>query len=227
MNGSLDQPGKSHALAVWVHADNPLVRMTLAQLDAVFGAEHRRGAPKTFRNWGDLGLTGDWAGQPIHAYGYDVDTGTAAYFRQTVLAGSRKWNWEALREFKRLEQPDGSVLTADRQIVDAVAGDRYGIGVANLPDPGMRVKAVALAAGDGEAILPTRETVMAQTYPLARTVWAAFNRAPGQPADPGVKEFLAYVLSPEGQGDVARDGGYLPLAAGAGERGASEQAEGK
>ncbi len=34
------------------------------------------------------------------------------------------------------------------------------------------------------------------------------------PVDPKVKEFLRYVLSRQGQQDVARDGGYLPLTPG-------------
>jgi len=36
---------------------------------------------------------------------------------------------------------------------------------------------------------------------------------PGTPIDPNVKEFLRYVLSQEGQAEVARDGKYLPLTA--------------
>jgi ABC-type phosphate transport system substrate-binding protein len=44
--GSLDVPGKSSALVVFVHRDNPLSRLTLAQLDAIFGHERRRRAPE-------------------------------------------------------------------------------------------------------------------------------------------------------------------------------------
>ena len=144
MQGSVDLPGKSHALAVWVNRQNPVPRLTLAQLDSVFGCELRGGAPKRCRTWGDLGLTGEWAGRPIHAYGYDVETGTGAFFRDTVLRGSRKWAWEALTEFRTAAQPGGGVLTADRQIADAVSADPGGIGVGNLPSPGDGVRAVAL-----------------------------------------------------------------------------------
>ena len=51
------------ALAVYVNKDNPLEKLTLAQVDAVFSKTRRRGG-KNASNWGDLGLTGDWAGRP-------------------------------------------------------------------------------------------------------------------------------------------------------------------
>ena len=39
------------------------------------------------------------------------------------------------------------------------------------------------------------------------------DRAPGQPLEPRVKEFLRYILSREGQQDIVDDGRYLPLSA--------------
>lgn len=210
--GSVDLPGKSPALAVWVNRQNPISRLTLAQLDSVFGCELRGGAPRRCRTWGDLGLLGDWARRPIHAYGYDVETGTGAFFRDTVLRGSRKWAWEALKEFRAVNQPGGGVLTADRQIADAVSADPGGIGVGNFPSPGDGVRAVAIAADEGSsATTASRETVVSGTYPLARTAWVYFNREPGTPLNPKVREFLEYVLGPEGQAAVERAGGFLPL----------------
>jgi len=212
--GSLDVPGKSPALAVLVSSDNPVSHLTLAQLDAIFGCERRRGAPGQIRTWGDLGLTGEWADRPIHAYGRDVDTGTAGFFRQAVLKGSRKWNWDELTEFTDKPQPDGSVLDADRQIASALAADRFGIAVSSLHYPDPRVKAVALAEGDGGPYFgPTRDNLIAREYPLTRSIGAYFNRAPGQAIDPKVDRFLRYILSQQGQGDVAREGDYLPLSA--------------
>ena len=48
------------ALAVYVNKDNPLEKLTLAQVDAAFSKTRRRGG-KNAATWGDLGLTGDWA----------------------------------------------------------------------------------------------------------------------------------------------------------------------
>ena len=210
--GSLDVPGKSPALAILVHADNPVSRLTLAQLDAIFGTERRRGAPATVRTWGDLGLTGDWSDRPIHAYGRDVDSGTAGFFRRVVLKNSRKWNWECLTEFSDTIRPDGSILDADRQIAEALAADRFGIAVSNEGERNPALKAIALAEQEpGPYVAPTQETLVAREYPLTRAIGAYFNRAPDRPIDPKIERFLRYILSEPGQGDVAREGDYLPL----------------
>jgi phosphate transport system substrate-binding protein len=207
MTGSLDGPGKSPALALLVHRDNPIAQATLAQLDAVFGCERLRGAPKMARTWGDLGLTGEWADKPIHAYAPDVTSGTMVFFRQVVLKDSRKWNWAQLKEFEDLPSAD-----ADQQIAAAVANDPYGIGVSNLHFADSRVKPLALAeSSDGPAHAATRENLIDRKYPLTRFVSIYLNRAPGKPTDPKLKEFLSYILSPEGQQAVARAGDYLPL----------------
>ena len=41
MTGSLDVPGKSYAPVLFVHKDNPLDKLTLAQADSVFGCGQR------------------------------------------------------------------------------------------------------------------------------------------------------------------------------------------
>ena len=210
--GSLDVPGKTNALVVFVHRDNPLARLTLAQLDAIYGYERRRGAPGNLRTWGDLGLTGEWADRPVNLYGYDAETGTGQYFLQAVLGGSRKMNWEALREFKDLKRSDGSVYSSAEQSLDALRQDRYGMAVSSLRFASRETKAVALAAGpDGPYFQATRETLVAREYPLARTTYAFINRPPGQALEPKVREFLRYIFSREGQADIMREGGYLPL----------------
>src|SRR4030088_3437668 len=56
--GSLDIRNMDFALNVFVHKDNPLGRLTMTEVDGVFGSEHRRG-PRNIRTWGDLGLTGE------------------------------------------------------------------------------------------------------------------------------------------------------------------------
>ena len=57
------------ALAVYVNKDNPLEKLTLAQVDAVFSKTRRRGYKQNVTTWGQLGLTGDWANRPISLYG--------------------------------------------------------------------------------------------------------------------------------------------------------------
>jgi phosphate transport system substrate-binding protein len=214
MNGSLAAPEKSPALVVFVHPDNPLSKLTLAQLDAIFGHEHRRGL-EPIRTWGQLGLGGDWAARQIDLYGPDATSGTGIFFRHAVLHDSRNLNWDRMREFSDEKGADGTVRFAGRRIVDALAGDRFGIAVANLGSAGSQVKALALAAdARGPYVSATAESVESRTYPLTRTAFALFKRPPGKPVDPLIQEFLNYILSDEGQAEVGREGEYLRLPAG-------------
>jgi phosphate transport system substrate-binding protein len=195
--GSLDAPDKSFAPVLFVHRDNPVSRLTLAQLDAVFGCERRRGPKPEARRWGQLGLLGEWADKPIHPYGPPLDSDVAEFFGRVVLLGSLKWNCD---------------LTEGGLSLEALADDPTGIAVSSLRYASARVKPLALAAEDGAAyVAPTRETVAARTYPLARSTTVYVDRTPGKPLEPRVEHFLRYVLSGEGQCDVAREGDYLPL----------------
>lgn len=211
MTGSLDAPGKSPALVVFVHKDNPLFRLTLAQLDAIFDYEHRRGL-SNIRTWGQLGVGGDWASRPINLYARDITSGTGRFFRKAVLGDSRNLNWDHLQEYSDRNNPDGSALDADRQILDQLSRDRFGMAVSSLQFDRPQPKALALAVqADGPFVEATRESLVARTYPLTRICIALINRAPGHATDPRVREFLRYILSREGQAEVVREGDFLPL----------------
>lgn len=190
ISGSLDRAERSPSPVVFVHRDNPLAHLTLSQLDAIFSAEHRRGGT-AIRTWGDLGLGGAWATQPIDLYAPDATSGTGLFFRHVVLRDSRKLNWDRLREFSDAETP---------RTLAALANDRRGIAVARLGDAGPDVKPLAIAADDrGPFVSATAESLAARTYPLTRTVFALVNRAPSHPLNPAVDAFLRYILSDDGQ----------------------------
>jgi phosphate transport system substrate-binding protein len=209
--GSLDVEGKSPALAVLVNRDNPVSKLTLRQLAAVAACGCREGVREA-RTWGQLGVAGRWARMPVHLYIYDAESGTGLFFLDVILNNSRKLAWERVRDFKNVKRVDGSVERASEQIVAALYKDPYGLAVSNLRYASERLKQVAIAATDfGPYELPTRETIIARSYPLARSTYAMIDQPPGKPVDPKVREFLRYTLSAEGQADVLRDGGYLPL----------------
>jgi len=208
--GSLAVPGKSYALAILVNKDNPLSRLTLSQLDGIFGCEHLRGS-KNFRTWGDLGLTGEWSARSIHTYGPDIQTATASFFRDVVLKGSYKWRCD-MKELRGVREPDGSMSDGHREILDALATDPVGIAYTALGELNQQVKPIALSIDDGGPYFgPTLENVQERKYPLTRATWIYVNRAPGGSLEPKVNEFLRYVLSSEGQQDVVHEGDYLPL----------------
>jgi phosphate transport system substrate-binding protein len=219
--GSFDVRGKSTALGVFVHKDNPIDELTLKQLDGIYGEQRTggwqkiewvvdgvaRSSKENIRTWGQLGLTGEWADKPIHVYGPPgLYPGGVSYFQTRVMGGADTWN-ESLQEFD------------DRKLMlEALARDRNGIAYAAMAYRTAQVKPVALAEKpDGPFVEPTRESVGNRTYPLSRSAYIYF--APDRPngdraaVDSKIKEFLRYVLSKQGQMDVLREGDHLPLTA--------------
>ena len=221
LNGSLDQPGCSPALAILVHRSNPLSAVTMAQLDGLFSADLRGGGKERLSTWGQLGLSREWARRTIHLYSPDTESGTGVFLRSTALGATRKLNWDRLTEVEDSKGPGAPPHDAGRKLAASVAADPSGIAVAPLVAPlPAEVRVLALAVREGDAaVLPSRESLVARRYPLGRAVRAYVNAAPEKPLDPkmarqldsGVAEFLRYVLSPEGQEAAAADGRYLPL----------------
>jgi len=211
MHGSLSGPGQSPALAVIVRRDNPIASLTLAQLDRIFSCAPRHGGAPV-RSWSELDASAGVPPGPIMAYARAVDSGTAAFFRDHVMRGGRKWAWERLTEFSDRPGPDGSVDDADRQIAEAVAANPAGIGISTLRYVDARVRVVPVSGDEGgPPVAPTAAAIVAGRYPLARTIFAYVNRGPSRPLDPRVAEFLRYVLSTAGRSDVAAEGSFLPL----------------
>ena len=232
--GSYDVAGWTFALVPFVNKDNPIAKLTLEQLDGIFGAERdggwignewdpgaARGPEKNIRTWGQLGLADDWAGQPIHVYAYNLNYHFPRDFAEKVMKGSNKWN-EKLREYSNKtrtgvaadDKDFGTLLGAGEQMIAEVAKDPYGITYTGILYQNPGVKTVPLANNAaGPFIAPTIETIQARQYPLTREVYYYTNCAVGKQIDPLVREFLRFVLSREGQEVVQRDGKYLPLTA--------------
>jgi phosphate transport system substrate-binding protein len=75
------------------------------------------------------------------------------------------------------------------------------------------VKAVPIIDFRGTTpILPTVENILNGKYPLARFLYIYVNLRPDQSCDPLVREFMRFVLSRQGQSDVANFGA-IPLPA--------------
>ena len=210
MTGSLDVRNFDYAQQVFVHRDNPLRHLTLAELDAILGAEHRRSA-RNIRKWGELGLGGPWAHRPVIPYSWAIDDSFGYYLENAVLAGSHRWN-PALREFSHIIYPDGSIYDHGQQILDALAKDRAGIAVSNIRYAGPKVRPVALGnSREGPFVQATKASLVDGSYPLSRTLPAIIDRPPDMTVAAPVREFLRYVISRDGQTMVVEDGRYLPL----------------
>jgi phosphate transport system substrate-binding protein len=228
--GAFDIKGRTWAIVVFVNKDNPITRLTMKQLDGIFGAARTGGyrgykwypqlgrtAKDDVRTWGQLGLTGEWADKPIQTYGYAF-TGMTNFFQREVFGGGQKWN-PNYREYvesdtKMVSDGEAGSAGGSYHMLEELSKDKYGIAWTGIPHARKypQVKPLALAAGDGgEYFEPTRDNVLSRKYPLSRSVFMYVKKGPGQTLEPKVKEFLRYVLSREGQAEVARLGVYLPL----------------
>lgn len=188
------------SLAVYVNKDNPLEQLSLTQVDAIFSKNRKSGAAEEISTWGQVALTGEWAGKPMSLYGRNSASGTYGYFKENALAKG---------DFKDTvkEQPGSA------SVVLSITEDKAGIGYSGIGYKTSGVKALALAKKDGEtAYAPTYENVLEGKYPLGRMLYLYVGKQPNQPLPKMVKEFLKYALSKEGQEVVVKDG-YLPLPA--------------
>ena len=207
--GSYDIPKATYALVVFVNKANPLTKLNLEQVAAMFGVPRVAGA-KAIRTWGEVGLTGEWSRSPIHTYNFEYDNDKAIFFRRRVFASRYAWRDET-REFSNTVRPAGGPVDSGELILQALAKDRFGIAVSNARYANDQVKALALADDGHEYVNATKETVQNRTYPLTRSVYIYINRSPDRRCDPRTLEFLRYVLSREGQNDVTVNGTYLAL----------------
>ncbi|MCE9635690.1 MAG: phosphate ABC transporter substrate-binding protein [Planctomycetes bacterium] len=185
------------SLAVFVHHDNPIKDLSLAQVDSIFSSTRKRGG-KEITTWGQLGLTGDWADKPINLYGRNAASGTYGYFKEHAL---KKGDYK-----NSVKEQPGSA-----SVVQGVSEDLYAIGYSGIGYVTSGVRAVGLSEKDGGTVYEANyENTRDGNYPLARFLNLYVNKAPGQPLPPIVGEFCKFILSKEGQEITIKDG-YLPL----------------
>jgi phosphate transport system substrate-binding protein len=222
--GSYDVPGWSPALAIVTNKENPISKLTMEQLDGIFGAERTGGyqgttwhtdaarpASANIRTWGQLGLTGKWKEAPIHVYGLNLEYGMARDFQTMVFHGGDKWT-ESLQEYANYAAPDGMLKIAAEQLMLDLSKDPYGIGYSGVMFLTPQTKTLAVAEKASVPSVPlTMENVQNRSYPMLLEVYFYLDRVPGQPIDPKLKEFLRFVLSRQGQEAIVKDGKYLPL----------------
>jgi len=188
------------ALAVYVNKDNPIAKLSLAQVEAIFSKSRRRGYKQDITTWGQLGLTGDWANRPISLYGRNSASGTYGFFKEHTLK-----NGDYKNTVK--EQPGSA------SVVQGVTEDRYGIGYSGIGYRTSGVKLVPLSETETSPVSDgSYADVQSGKYPLWRFLYIYINKAPGRPLDPLVGEFVKLMYSKEGQEAVVKDG-YMPLPA--------------
>jgi phosphate transport system substrate-binding protein len=186
------------ALAVYVNKDNPIPCLTLPQLSGMFSLNRKAPGSANIKTWGDLGLTGEWARQPIALYSRNSISGTYEYFRETALYGG---------DYK----PDIKQLPGSEAVVQGVAGDKFAVGYSGIGYKTDGVRAVPLASHYGATCYDASvEATLSGKYPIARYLYVYINKQPKQALDPLRSEFIKYILSKDGQIET-ENGGFFPI----------------
>jgi phosphate transport system substrate-binding protein len=187
------------ALAVFVHKDNPIKSLTMAQVDAIFSSTRLCGEAKEIKTWGDAGMTGEWASKPIQLFGRNSVSGTYGYFKEEALCkGDFRSNVN--------EQPGSA------SVVQSISSTVNAIGYSGIGYKTSSVRAVALVDKQGNAEEATEANALSGKYPLSRFLFVYVNKAPNKPLSPLEAQFVKMVLSKQGQEVVVKDG-YIPLPA--------------
>jgi phosphate transport system substrate-binding protein len=168
------------ALAIYVHRDAAIRALTLAQLADLFTGRVDR--------WSSVG-GGD---APVVLYGRENSSGTYAFFKERVLGG---------RDFSIRAQS----LPGTAAILHALSRDPNGIGYGGIGYGG-GARTVALVGEEGTPVEPTIENTLSGRYPLSRELHLVTRGEPRGTA----RDFVAFVLSAEGQA-LVREVGFYPL----------------
>ncbi len=183
-------------LTVMVNPENDwLTELTTDQLAALLGAS------STITKWSDLDPS--YPDEDILFFIPDPDSGTRDYMTE-IVAG--------VNGDEDLRQDENTTFSSDDNVLlDGIANEEYGFGFfgyAYYINNQDKVKAVPIVNSDGNAVLPSDETVQNGTYnPLSRPlfIYANINSLLNKPQVAG---FVEFYFSDTGGPAVMSDVGY-------------------
>lgn len=177
------------ALAVYLHPDNPLSDLSMAQLAEIYGDGG------SYTKWTDLGVeVPGCKDQAIVVVSRQNNSGTYEYFRETVLGKG---------DF-RLGTRD---MHGSKDVVDLVENTPCAIGYSGLAYANEHVKMACISQETGGAcVSPTVETASNGTYSIARSLLMYTN---GEPTG-YVGAYLDWIKSEAAQCIIVKIG-YAPI----------------
>lgn len=153
-------------------------------LSAITAAQVKAIYTGKISNWKDVG------GKPgrIVVVARDVASGTFEVFKRKALKGAKT-------------RADALMLASNKAVATTVEKTPGAIGYVGLGYISPKVKALTL-----DGVKPTKKTVVSGEYKFARPLYMYTNGKPKGLA----KEFIDFILSPEGQTIVA-EAGFVPV----------------
>ena len=177
------------ALAVFIHKDNPITSMSLAQLKDIYSRD-----PKV-KKWSEMGITVPGCKDEIVVVSRQNNSGTYAYFQGTVLGKGGKYRQGTLD------------MHGSKDVADLVEKTPCAIGYSGLAYATDHLKTVCIATDGADAcVAPSVETASDRSYPIARPLFMYTN---GEPQG-AIKEYMDWIMSDVGQCILVKKG-YAPV----------------
>ena len=172
------------ALSIYVHKDNPLNEISIEELAEIY----KEGGK--IRKWSDLGVTAipGAKGDDIVVISRQNNSGTHHYFKEAIVGK------------KTEERADKINQNGSADVVNIIGTTPNSIGYS-----GMGYHTDKSKKKGEPTVLPSIETTLDKTYPIARPM---FVYTAGEPA-PHIKAYIDWILGPEGQA-ILKEQGYVP-----------------
>ena len=164
-------------IAVIVNNANSIKGLTKKQVEQIFTGE--------VTDWSAFGGSGG----KISVYTRNTSSGTYAEFKELAMK-------------KRDYAPDSQKLAGNEQIAQEVGKNANGVGYVGLAYT--KAGGIKVVPIDGPS--PSKESVLAKSYPYARPTFFYTN---GEPAGV-VKEFIDFTVGPDGQ-KIVEQVGFVPI----------------
>jgi len=164
-------------IAVIVNNANSIKGLTKKQVEQIFTGE--------VTDWSAFGGSGG----KISVYTRNTSSGTYAEFKELAMK-------------KRDYAPDSQKLAGNEQIAQEVGKNANGVGYVGLA----YTKAGGIKVVPIDGASPSKESVLAKSYPYARPTFFYTN---GEPTGV-VKEFIDFTVGPEGQ-RIVEQVGFVPI----------------
>ena len=164
-------------IAVIVNTASSIKGLTKKQVEQIFTGE--------ITDWSAVGGSGG----KISVYTRNTSSGTYAEFKELAMK-------------KRDYAPDSQKLAGNEQIAQEVGKNPDGVGYVGLAYT--KASGIRVVPIDGAS--PSKESVLAKSYPYARPTFFYTN---GEPAGV-VNEFIGFTVGPEGQ-KIVEQVGFVPI----------------
>jgi phosphate transport system substrate-binding protein len=164
-------------IAVIVNTASSIKGLTKKQVEQIFTGE--------ITDWSAVGGSGG----KISVYTRNTSSGTYAEFKELAMK-------------KRDYAPDSQKLAGNEQIAQEVGKNPNGVGYIGLAYT--KASGIKVVPIDGAS--PSKESVLAKSYPYARPTFFYTN---GEPTGV-VKEFIDFTVGPDGQ-KIVEQVGFVPI----------------